>query len=78
MTANFAAEDRDAEDYVANEAALLSQAAKMLEPIAGANAYGIAHKIFNYGTDDIEFASANSQTLAETVDEWMTAEARNL
>ena len=78
MTANFAAEDRDAEDYIANENALISQAAKMLEPIAGENAYGIAHKIFNYGIGGIEFSSEDGQELAETVDGWMTQEARNL
>jgi len=78
MTANFAAEDRDAEDYITNEAALISQAAKMLEPVAGEKAYTVAHHIFNNGTDGINFTSADNRALAETVSEWMTQEARNL
>jgi len=78
MLVNFDREAQVAEDYLDQEAAIIRNAARMLEPIAGENAYGIAHKIFNYGTDGIEFSSDDSRELAETVDEWMAQEARSL
>ena len=78
MTANFDREDRAAEDYVEQEAAIISQAAKLLEPVAGEKAYSVAHHIFNNGIDGIEFGGKSSRELAETVSEWMDQEARKL
>lgn len=78
MMENWAKEIATINDELEQEDAILSQAARMLEPIAGQKAYSVAKHLYEFSTEGIQFTNESNRELAETVSAWIAQEARYL